>query len=97
MTKQIDITGMNKGEAMEALIIGGYSYKDAEKKWKDEGARSNATGFRAVFYAALKDGFAGTDKVDLIQFMEQNGASANDIKQYSHFLAIAKLIADVRG
>jgi hypothetical protein len=95
--KTIDITGMNKGAALEALIRNGSSYKEAEATWKKDGARSNATGFRAVFYKALEGGEALDSKATIIPFMESNGASANDIKQFSHFLAIAHLVAEVRA
>ena len=94
---EFDIDGMGKGAAMEHMIVAGVSYKDAEKYWKDHGARTKSTGFRADFYAALVDGAELTDKVNLLQFMKQNGASANDTKQYTHYLAIAKLVADVRS
>ena len=94
--KKISIDGLAKGAAMEAMIIAGSSYKDAEARWKEEGARNNATGFRAVFYDALKGGEVLDTKDSIIPFMEKNGASANDIKQFSHFLAISKLIADIR-
>ena len=96
MTTKVKIEGLNKGAAMEAMIKGGSSYKDAEARWKEEGARNNATGFRAIFYAALKSGEILDTKDSIIPFMEKNGASANDIKQFSHFLAISKLIADIR-
>ena len=92
------IAGMSKGGAIETLIKDeGYSYKEAELWWKTNGARNNATGFRAVFYDALKGGEILDTKDTIIPFMEANGASANDIKQFSHFLAISKLIADIRG
>ena len=93
----VNVSGLSKGEAIESLIKDhGYSYKNAEKYWKDHGARTKSTGFRADFYSALKDGASLTDKQELIEFMEVNGASDNDIKQYTHYLAIAKLVADVR-
>ena len=92
------IEGLNKSDAM-TLLIGteGYTFKDAEKYWKENGARSNATGFRAVFYAELIAGADLTDKESFIEFAEANGASDNDIKQYTHFTSIAKLAASVRG
>ena len=94
----VNVAGLSKGDAIESLIKDhGYSYKNAEKYWKDHGARTKSTGFRADFYAALVDGAELTDKINLLQFMKQNGASDNDIKQYTHYLAIAKLVADVRS
>ena len=91
------IDGMAKGAALEHMIREGISYKDAEVYWKAHGARTKSTGFRADFYSALSGGASLNDKVALIEFMKANKASENDIKQYSHYLAIAKLVDDVRS
>ena len=91
------VVGMNKGAALEYLIREGYSYKDAELYWKDNGARTKSTGFRAEFYAALKDGAQLTDKPSLLEFMEEHGASANDKKHYTHYQTIARLVDEVRS
>ena len=92
------VVGMSKGAAIEHLIKNeSYSYKDAEAYWKDNGARTKSTGFRAEFYAALKDGAQLTDKPSLLEFMEEHGASANDKKHYTHYQTIARLVDDVRS
>ena len=95
---ELDITaGMNKGQALEHLIREGYSFKESSEIWAKHGARTKSTGFRADFYSALKEGAELTDKNSLIEFMQDNGASANDKKHYTHYLTIAKLVADVRS
>ena len=94
----VRVDGMAKGAAIESLIRDhGYSYKNAEIYWKDHGARTKSTGFRAEFYAALKDGAVLTDKAELLKFMDGHGASANDKKHYTHYQTIAKLVNDVRS
>ena len=84
----ISIEGMNKGEAMEALIKGGISFKDAEVYWKDNGAKKG--GFRAKYYEeCLKRSF---DKDSFIAFAKESGANDNVIKLVSHYVNISAVI-----
>jgi hypothetical protein len=69
-------------------------YKAAQKYWKDNGAKTKVTGFRAKFYAELAKG-SMTDS-DVLEFAKSNGGSENDIKQISHFYAIAELANEIR-
>ena len=84
----------NKGQAMEDLIKSGVSFKDAEAIWKEHGAGSKQRGFRALFYKELESHDMSKDEVQA--FCEKHG-SANDAKQYTHYVAIAELVAEVRN
>ena len=69
-------------------------YKAASKYWKENGAKTKNTGFRAKFYAALKLG--NLSESETLAFAENNGGSDNDIKQISHFVSIADLAREIR-
>ena len=69
-------------------------YKAASKYWKENGAKTKNTGFRAKFYAALKAG--NLTEAETLAFAENNGGSDNDIKQISHFVSIADLAREIR-
>lgn len=59
----MDITNMKKAEAMEALIRDGYSFKDAEAYWKENGSASRG-GYMEDFYSVLEDGPMDEAKLD---------------------------------
>lgn len=95
-TKEIslDLTGLKKGEAIEALIKSGVSYAEAEAYWSKNGARAKGKGFRASFYKELAS--KPLTEKDVKKFIEDNG-SLNDKKHNSHYIGIAKLVAEVRA
>lgn len=90
----VDVEGKSKGEVIEAVIMAGSSYKDAEKYWKENGSRTVATGFRAAFYDRLKE---GDMKRDDVKAMCKEEGSKNDAKAWTHYAAIADLIASIRS
>jgi len=55
MSKDVNIEGMNKNDAITALIISGLDFKAANKFWV-ENRPENGSGFKAGFYAKLVDG-----------------------------------------
>lgn len=95
-TKKIslDVSSLKKGEAIEALIKSGVSYSEAEAYWSENGARTKGKGFRASFYKELAAKPLTEKEVN--KFIESNG-SANDKKHSSHYIGIAKLVAEVRA
>lgn len=88
--KTISIEGMNRGQAMEALIKGGMSFGDAEKYWAEHGAKRG--GFRQMFYAELIK--HDMDKDAVAKFMEEQDASDNVKNLINYYYGIAKLVAD---
>jgi hypothetical protein len=94
-TKTVNIEGMKKAAAMEALIKGGMSYPDAEAHWKENGSKRGAAGFRSKFYEeCLKRNF---DKESFTAYAQKSGASENDIKGAAHYLAISALVERAKG
>lgn len=64
------------------------------KKAKSEGTRQS--GFRFKFYAALRANPAMTEaEADAFSLDTANGASENDVRQFSHYQAIRQLVNDV--
>lgn len=91
--KGISIEGMKKADAMTTLIKDGdMTFVEAEKYWKDNGG-AKRTGFRATFYEELTQ--RDMDAAEVKEFCETYG-SANDAKAYTHYVAIAELVASVR-
>lgn len=87
--------GFKLAEFMDSDFARNLGYEKAAKYWKANGAKTKNTGFRATFYDELRKGnFA--DLAKMLEFANANGASVNDIKQFSHFSAIADLVSDVR-
>ena len=80
---------------MDSDYAGEVGYKKAVAYWKLNGAKAKVTGFRAKFYAALVG--ASLSDSETLDFAKANGGSENDIKQISHFYAIAKLTRDIRA
>jgi len=88
-------SGAKKGEVIEYLIRKeNISYAKAEEFWSKEGARAKTRGFRNLFYAKLVEGDLTDPEVKA--FAKENG-SPNDYKQYSHYVAIAEVVAKVRA
>lgn len=84
--KSVDIAGLKKGEAMEALIRAGYGFAEAEKYWKDNGAAPKV-GFAAAFYAELEKGPMAEDEFNAL--IDAN--SANVQRHRSHYNNIRAL------
>ncbi len=95
---EIEIVNETEGLTLEGFMDSEFAdslgYKKSVAYWKEFGAKAKVTGFRAKFYEALISGTVGVDST--LGFAEVNGGSKNDIKQISHFVAIAKLAADIR-
>ena len=72
----------------------GLGFKKANAYWKLNGAKTKVTGFRAKFYAELAK--LPLNDSEVLEFAKANGGSENDIKQISHFYAIAELTRDIR-
>lgn len=54
MSKEVNIEGMNKNDALTALITSGMDFKEANAFWV-ENRPERGTGFKARFYARLAD------------------------------------------
>ncbi len=94
-TKTFDvkkIDGLSKADAMD-LLVPAIGYKEAEVFWKENGAKNKQRGFRALFYKELETRDFTSEEVKA--FAEENG-SPNDAKQYTHYVAIAELVASTR-
>lgn len=87
------IEGKTKGEVIEAVILSGATYKDAERYWKENGARTASTGFRALFYEEIKANSMTREEVKA--FCNGHG-SKNDAKAWTHYAAISALVEAVR-
>lgn len=90
-----EITGLSKSEAMD-ILVGKIGYAQAEKFWATNGAKTKAQGFRVKFYNHLKENDLNSSEL-VKEFITNNGGSDNDIKGYTHYLAIAELVAKVRN
>ena len=91
---EIVIDGLNKDDAMTKLIAEyGLSFKKATEYWSEHGG-TKRTGFRATFYKQLEEQDLTSDEVKA--FCKDFG-SANDAKAWSHYDAIAQLVASVRA
>lgn len=89
-----DINGMSKDDVMTALIAEyGMSFKEATDYWGEYGG-TKRTGFRATFYKQLEEQDLTSEEVK--QFCKDFG-SKNDAKAWSHYDAIAKLVASIRA
>jgi len=84
----------NKGEAIEALIKAGCSFKDSLGYWKEYGANKNARGFKPKFYAYLREGVKSAEEVDA--FVKENG-SDNDYRYLKLFEGIAELANSIHN
>lgn len=88
-----DTEGHTKGEVIEAVIHAGYSFKDACKYWAENGAGAKQTGFRNKFYAELVE--TNMQKTAVKEYCAEHG-SKHDAKAWTHYAAIADLVAAVR-
>lgn len=84
----------NKSDYIEQAILGGSSLSDALRFWDKTLKGTKATGFRAKFYEALKT--SDFTKAEVLTFAKENGGSENDVKGYTHYVAIAELVKSVR-
>lgn len=82
-----------KGEVIEAVIHAGYTFKQACQYWADNGTGAKRTGFRHMFYEELKS--ADMQRETVKQYCKEHG-SENDAKGWTHYAAIADLVAAVR-
>ena len=55
MAKEVNIEGMDKNDAITALINAGHDFKSANAYWI-ENRPERGTGFKARFYAQLETG-----------------------------------------
>lgn len=78
----------SKGEALENLIREGVSFKDAESAWKKFGSKKVTQGFKAQFFARLREGKLEGEELDA--YIKEHG-SENDYRQKSINIAIANL------
>ena len=96
---EVEEVNFCEGLTLEGFMDSEYAselgYKKAVAYWKLNGAKAKVTGFRAKFYAALVG--ASLSDSETLDFAKANGGSENDIKQISHFYAIAKLTRDIRA
>jgi len=92
MSKEINIEGMKKADALTALIQGGMSYTDAEVYWKENGSK-NSVGFAAEFYTLLQKGVMSDEDFDKII----TAGSNNVQKHRSHYNAIRVLTNSIHG
>jgi hypothetical protein len=93
------MNAITKEEFFANGLAEGKTFGALQKEWKESGfAASKKRGFRAAFYEALKSG-AITDMTEAYEFRDDpaNGASENDIKQFSHYEGIAELVFAVRS
>lgn len=90
--------GKTKTEFMNSDYGKSLPYPKNEEYWKKFGASSKVTGFRAKFYDRLRAGNLSTkgDNPEALKFAETDGGSLNDIKQITHYYAIAELASDIR-
>lgn len=84
-------------ERSAGAMLRGYAKANGvelPKKAKSEGTRQS--GFRFKFYAALRANPAMTEaEADAFSLDTANGASENDVRQFSHYQAIRQLVNDV--
>ncbi len=88
-----EINGKSKADAMD-ILVPAIGFKAAEVFWKENGAKSKARGFRALFYKELETHDMNKDEVK--EFCKTHG-SPNDAKHYTHYVTIAELVQNVRG
>ena len=76
MAKEISIEGMDKNEALTALIGSGMDYKTANKFWV-ENRPENGSGFKAMFYAKLV-----SNPMSEIDFEELIAAASSNVQKH---------------
>lgn len=87
--------GLKMSEFMDSEYGRGLGFEKAIAYWKENGAKKKNVGFRTDFYDKLRiENFEDNEKMEI--WAGKNGASANDIKQFTHFIAISDLVRDVR-
>lgn len=90
MTKQYNIDGLKKAEALTHLIRGGLDFAEAEKYWKEHGSKIQ-TSVASVFYDMLRDG-----PMDDETFEEWIAGGSDNVKKHkSHYNQIRLMANDV--
>jgi len=84
--KNVNIEGMDKNEAITALVHAGYDFKGATEFWV-ENRPERGNGFKASFYATLATG--PMDEADFDELI--NSASPNVQKHKSTHNSVREL------
>lgn len=93
-TENVNIENMSKDDAITSLIRDhGYSFKDAEKYWKENGSSTRGGPFQG-----LLDFLAEADRTqsDLAKYILEYG-TANEARWFTQRDAIRRLSVTVRG